>query len=139
MRVETKLTFWMQINIKVSYKLISTLWTSKISTRWYYQYCWAWSSILKMLKATRSSSFLLAGKHQNFCKLVLSFLMKVARHIQSTQNSKLVNVLQYIKKKVLQLILCSILMQNIQILYGVPVVFIVTCFWVVVVKMHVVF
>ena len=30
--------FCMQINIKVSYKLISTLWASKISTRCYYHY-----------------------------------------------------------------------------------------------------
>ena len=32
-KLELKLTFCMQINIKVSYKLISTLWASKISTR----------------------------------------------------------------------------------------------------------
>ena len=32
-KLEMKLTFGMQINIKVSYKLISTLWISKISTR----------------------------------------------------------------------------------------------------------
>ena len=44
--------FCMQINIKVSYKLISTLWTSKFPTRWYYHYWWAWSSILKVFKVT---------------------------------------------------------------------------------------
>ena len=75
-----------------------------------------------------------ADKHQNFYKLALSFLMEVAKHVQSTQNRKLVQFLQYIKKKVLQLLLCYILMQNIQILYGVPVMFVVTLFWVVVVK-----
>ena len=98
-KLEMKLTFCMQINIKVSYKLISTLWTSTISTRWYYHYWWAWSSILKILKVTslqylyniwkkvsNGLRFLLAGKHQNFYKLALSFLMKVARHVQSTQN-----------------------------------------------------
>ena len=37
---------------KFSYKLISTLWASKFSTRWYYHYWWAWSSILKVLKVT---------------------------------------------------------------------------------------
>ena len=78
--------------------------------------------------------FLHASKHQNFYKLLLSFLMEVARHVQNTQNRKLVKVLQYIKKNVLQLFLCSIVMQNIQILYRVPVMFIVTCFWVVVIK-----
>ena len=60
--------------------------------------------------------------------------MKVARHVQATQNRKLVKFLQYIKKNVLQLLLCSIVMQNIQILYGVPVIFVVTCIQVVVVK-----
>ena len=42
----------MQINIKVSYKLISTIWVSKFPTRWYYHNWWAWSSILKILKVT---------------------------------------------------------------------------------------
>ena len=50
--LEFKLIFYMQINIKVSYKLISALWTSKLPTRWYYHYWWVWSSILKMLKVT---------------------------------------------------------------------------------------
>ena len=57
--------------------------------------------------------FLHANKHQSFYKLALSFLMEVARHVQSTQNRKLVMFLQYIKKKVLQLFLCSIVIQNI--------------------------
>ena len=77
--------------------------------------------------------FLHADKHQNFYKLALSFLMEVARHIQSTQIRKPINFFQYIKKKVLQLLLCSILMQNNQIIYRVPVMFVVACFWVVVV------
>ena len=29
---------------------LQTLWASKMPTRWYYHYCWAWSSILKVLK-----------------------------------------------------------------------------------------
>ena len=37
-------------------------------------------------------------KRQSFYKLVLSFLMEVARHVQNTQNRKLVIFLQYIKK-----------------------------------------
>ena len=73
-----------------------------------------------------------ADKHQNFYKLALLFLMEVARHVQSTQKRKLVKFLQYIKKKVLQLLLCSIVMQKIQIFYGDPVMFVVVCFWVVV-------
>ena len=73
-------------------------------------------------------------KHQNFYKLALSFLIEVARHVQNTENRKLVKFVQYITKNILQLLLCSIMMQNIQIFYGVPVMFFVTCFWVVVVK-----
>ena len=34
-------------------------------------------------------NFLHADKHQNFYELVLSILMKVARHLQSTQSTLL--------------------------------------------------
>ena len=53
--------------------------------------------------------------------------MEVARHAQNTQNSRLVVLFQYIKKKVLELLLCSIVMQNIQIFYEGQVLFVVTC------------
>ena len=69
-----------------------------------------------------------ADKHQSFSKFGLFFLMESARHGQSTQNRKLVIFLQYVKKKLLQLLLCFIVMQNIQIFYGGPVMFVVTCF-----------
>ena len=52
----------------------------------------------------------------------------MARHVQSTQNKKLVIFLQYIKKKVPQLLFCSIVMQNIQIFGGGALMFDVTCF-----------
>ena len=68
--------------------------------------------------------FLHADEHQSFYKLGLLFLMEVARYVQSTQNRKLVIFLQ----RVLQLLLCSIVMQNIQIFYGGRAMFIVTCF-----------
>ena len=68
-----------------------------------------------------------ADKRQSFYKLVLSFLMEVARHVQNTQNRKLVIFLQYIRKNVATA-LCSIVMQNIQIFYRGPVMFVVTCF-----------
>ena len=61
------------------------------------------------------------------------FLMKVARHVQSTKKGSLLNF-SNILKKVLQLLLCSIVMQNIQILYWVPVMFVITYFWVAVAK-----
>ena len=44
------LIFSLQMNIKVSFRLISTLWASKMPTMWYYHYCWVWSSILIVLK-----------------------------------------------------------------------------------------
>ena len=46
-------------------------------------------------------------KRQSFYKLVLSFLLEVPRHVQNTQNRKLVIFLQYVKK-LLQL-LCVLL------------------------------
>ena len=130
--------FSSQMNIKVYYMLISTLWASKMPTRRYYHYCWVWSSILKVLKVIslqylyniskkevrKGVHFLHADEHQSFYKLGLLFLMEVARYVQSTQNRKLVIFLQ----RVLQLLLCSIVMQNIQIFYGGPAMFIVTCF-----------
>ena len=36
-----KLIFFMQINIKVAYKLILILWAQKFPTRWYYHHWWA--------------------------------------------------------------------------------------------------
>ena len=55
-----------------------------------------------------------AGKRQSFYKLILSFLMEAARHVQNSQNRKLVLFLQYIRKNVATT-LCSIVMQNSQI------------------------
>ena len=82
--------FSLQMNIKVSYRLISTLWASKMPTRWYYHYCWVWSSILKVLKVIslqylyniskknlgREFIFLHADEHQSFYKSRLFFLWK---------------------------------------------------------------
>ena len=73
--------------------------------------------------------FLHADKHQSFYKLALSFLSEVTRHVQSTENRKLVIFLQYIKKKVSQLLFYSIVIQSIQIFYEGLVMFVVTCFF----------
>ena len=48
-------------------------------------------------KRSYGGHFWHAHKHQSFYKLVLSFLMEGARHVQDTQNRKLVIILQYIK------------------------------------------
>ena len=63
--------------------------------------------------------FLHWDKHQSFNKLALFFLMEVAKLVQSTQNRNSVIFLKYTKKKKWQILLCSIVMQNIQIFYGV--------------------
>ena len=76
-------------------------------------------------KVRKGVHFLHADEHQSFYKLGLLFLMEVARYVQSTQNRKLVIFLQ----RVLRLLLCSIVIQNIQIFYGCPVMFVVTCFF----------
>ena len=70
--------------------------------------------------------FLHADKHQRLYKLPLSFLMEVARRVQSTRNLKMVILLQHNKKKVL---LCSLVVQNIHIFFDGPVMFFVTCFF----------
>ena len=61
-----------------------------------------------------------ADKHQSVYKLAFyKFLTEVPRHVKSTQNSKLVLFLQYIKKNVLQLLLRSVAMQNIRFFTGI--------------------
>ena len=60
-----KLTFCIQINIKVSYKLIFNTWGIKVSY-----------------------------------KVILSLLMGMIKHSQSTQSNKLAISLQYLKKEV---------------------------------------
>ena len=47
-KLEIKLIFCMQLNIKVYFNTLGI----KFSTRWYYQYWRTWSSILKVLKVT---------------------------------------------------------------------------------------
>ena len=69
---------------------------------------------------------------QNVYKLDNGFLRK-ARHVKSTQKRlklKFLNIL----RKTIATVFVSILMQNIQVLYGFPVIFVVTCSWVVLVK-----
>ena len=60
-------------------------------TKWYYHYCWTWSSILKVLKViglqislqylkkedVKGVHFLHGAKHQSFYKLGLLFLMEM--------------------------------------------------------------
>ena len=123
-KLEMKLIFRMQINIKISCKLISTLWASSFPTRWCYYYWWARSSAIKVLKVTILQYLYNISKEKLgmefiFCmdyKLELSFLMEVARHVQSTQIKKLIIFSLYVEKKVSQLHaahLCSLLLVEI--------------------------
>ena len=119
--VRMKLIFCIQIKVKASYKLISTLWASKFPTRWYKHYWCALPSILKVTsykfcnffkiskKEVRDGvHFLYADKHQSFYKVAFSFLMEVVRHVQSTQGT-------------------FIGIQDIQIFYRGPTVVLVVC------------
>ena len=62
-----------------------------------------------------------ADERESFYKLGLLLLMEVARYLQRAENRKLVTFLQ----RVFHLLLCTIVMQNIQIFYGGPAMFIV--------------
>ena len=117
------------LGIKVSYKVILSLLISMIKHSQSIQSN-KFARSLQYLKneARDGVHFLHADKHQSFYKLALSFLMEVVRHVKSTQNQnrKLVIFLQYLKKILSQLLLCSTVMQNIQIFHGCPIMFGVT-------------
>ena len=69
------------------------------------------------------------GDYQTLAAKTSKFLQVGNYCFQSGQTCpKYPLFLKYIKKKLLQLLLCSTVLQNIQIFYGVPVMFIVTCF-----------
>ena len=76
--LEIKLTFCMQINIKVAYKLISTPWAPKFPKRWYYHYWWAWWSILKVLKVLSLQIFAISQKK----KLGMEFIFCIQINIK---------------------------------------------------------
>ena len=119
-----KLIFCIQINInvsfntldiKVSYKVILLLLMGMIKHSRNTQSNNFAISLQYFQKKVKNEVNFLHADHQSFYKLALSFLAEVARHNQSTQNRKFVMFLQNLKKIVLQLLLCSIVMQNIQI------------------------
>ena len=81
-------------------------------------------SLQYLKKEVREFIFFACNEHQSFYKLGLLFLMEVPRYFQSAQSRKLVIFLQ----RVLQLLLCYIVMQDIQLFYRGQAIFIVTCF-----------
>ena len=70
---EMRLISCMQINIKVSYMLITAIWASKFPTRWYYHFWSVWSSILKALKIT-SLQYLYNTSKQKLAMEFISFM-----------------------------------------------------------------
>ena len=134
--LKLKLTFSMQSFQKVHFNILSIKIAYKVDIiiinghdQVFSNYSNKFAISLQYLKKEirNGDHFWHADKRQSFYKLVLSFLMEVARHVQNTQNRKLVMFLQYIRKNVATA-LFSIVMQNIQIFYRGPVMFVVTCF-----------
>ena len=105
-------------NIKGFFKLILSFQVTLITSLLFLRNILRKKSVMKLI-------FLHADEHQSFQMLTLLFLMEVTRHVQSTQNMMLVMFLQYLKEKLSQLLLSYIVMQNIQIFYGGPVMFVV--------------
>ena len=103
------------LGIKVFYNV-----TDMIMKTWR-TWWWEWSSILKVLKVTSLQCLYNISKKKLWMKFSIfdvsyQFLMKVARRVQSAEKGSLLNF-SNIFKKVLQLVLCSTVMQNIHILY----------------------
>ena len=101
--------------VKVSFQLIPYLFKLlKLTSLQYLYYISKKKLGKKFIFASRyTSKFLKAG----------IILMELTRNVPSSQNRKLVICLQYLKKKVLQLLFCSILMQNVQMFWGNPIMF----------------
>ena len=117
------------LDIKFSYMVILSLLLGIINYSQYTQNNKFPTFLQYLTKEVRNGVYYLhAHKHQSIYKLGLLFFMKVARFVQSTKNRKLVIFFQS-NLRVLQLLLCSIVIQSIQIFYGRPVMFIITCFF----------
>ena len=96
-KLEMKLIFCMQVKIKVSCKFISKRWVSKVSCQ--------------------CNTIITAAHDQAFSRQQVCYIFIFQYLI----------FLQYINKRVSQLFLRSIVMQNTQIFYGGPVMLIVAC------------
>ena len=110
--------------IKVSYKVILLLLMGMIKHSQSTQSNNFAISLQYFKKEVRNRiHYLHADKHQSFYKLSLKlFLIEAARHAQSTPNK-----MEIFLQKVSGLLLCSIMVQSIQIFYEGPVMFVVTC------------
>ena len=94
MQINTKVDF-STLDIKVSFKVILSLLMYLVKHSQSTQSNkFAISSQYPKNEVKDKVNFLHADKHQSFYKLPLSFLMEVARRVQSTQNWKMVIFLQ---------------------------------------------
>ena len=134
-----RLIFCMQINIKVDFNTLGIKFSYRVIL----------PLLLGMIKHAQSTQsdkfpiylqylrkkvrnevqFLHADKHQKFLQVGIAGFDRSGQICPSTKNRKLIISLQYIKKIVSQLLLCSIVMQNIQPFYGGSAMFIVSCFF----------
>ena len=135
-KLKLKLIFCMQSFLKVYFSTLRTKVSYKVDIiivnghdQVFSNYSNKFAISLQYLKKEirNGDHFWHADKSQSFYKLVLSFLMELSRHVQNTQNRKLVMFLQYIRKNVATA-LYSIVMHNIQIFCRGPVMFVVTSF-----------
>ena len=106
------------LGIKVFYNVTGMI--MKMWRTWW----WEWSSILKVLKITSLQCFYNISKMKLWMEFSIfyisyQFWRKVARYVQSTEKGSLLSF-SNILKKVLQLLLCSIVMQSIHMLYYNP-------------------
>ena len=109
-----KLIFCMQISMKVSYKLILWFLMGMVKHSQSSQNSKFAMSLQYLKKEVRDEvDFLHADKHQSFLqvdlntlgikasyKVILSLLMGMMKHSQSTRNNRLTISLQYLKKEV---------------------------------------
>ena len=98
-KLEMKLIFCMQLNIKVDFNTLDLKVFFKLII----------SLLMGMITHSQSTQ-------SNKFNIFTISQKRMVRHVQSTQNRKLVIILQY-NKKLLQLLFCSIEMQNIQIFH----------------------
>ena len=137
-----KLIFCMQINIKnvlwddfntlgiiVSYKVILSLLMDMIKHSQSTESNKFTVSLQYLKKEVRNGvHFLHANKHQ-FLQVAFIVFNGSGQTCPKYSKWEVGNFLQYTKKKVLRLILCSVVTQNIQIFYVGSVMFVVTCLY----------
>ena len=140
-KLKMKLIFWIQINIKVSQKFISTLWVSKFPIRL------KLSLLMDMIKHFQiNQSYKFAISLQYLKKEVMNgghfwhgINVKVSTSLYYPFWWRLTDVFKISKigiwqyfcniLKIVTTALCSTVMQDIQIFYRGLVLFVVTCFW----------